>query len=150
MESITVTRPVIIKVRVTEGYKKVVAAELQKLVQQLDQEIQRLEYQGKYLQGQGVKLGIEKLPAAQQKINAEIQSKLQKKQQYLEKIKAIGQLKPGSEVIHGRVESLVDIKVGDNWNRIMNVEILIEDGQVLEIRQGFFDPHGRGDVISGD
>lgn len=144
MQSITITRPVVIKVRVTEGYKRVIASELQNLVQQLEQEIQRLEYQAKYLQGQGTKRDAQSMQAVLQKIAAEIEHRIQKKQQHLDKIKDIGRLTPGTEVVHGRVESLVDLKIGDNWNQVMNVEILIEDGQVLEIRQGFFDPHNQG------
>jgi hypothetical protein len=118
-----------------------VATELQNLVQRLDQEIQRLEHQAKYLQEQGSKRDIQNIQVAQQKIAVEIQQRIQKKQQHLDKIKDIGRLTPGTEVVHGRVESLVDLKVGDNWNQVMNVELLIEDGQILEIRQGFFDPH---------
>lgn len=144
MQSITITRPVVIKVKVTEGYKRVVATELQNLVQQLEHEIQRLEYQAKYLQAQGTKRNGQNMQAALQQIAVEIQHRTQKKQQHLDKIKDIGRLTPGTEVVHGRVESLVELKIGDNWNQVMNVEILIEDGQVLEIREGFFDPHNQG------
>lgn len=141
MDSITITRPVIIKVRVTEGYKKVIATELQALVKRLDQEIQQLEYQNKHLQGQEIKQDGQNIGLVLQKITEEIQQRVQKRQQYLGKIKDIGQLTLGTEVVHGKVESLVDLNLGDNWNQVMNVEVLVEDGKVLEIRQGFFDPH---------
>jgi len=54
----------------------------------------------------------------------------------VEKLKEVGKLTPGEEVIHGRVESIVELKVGDDWNGVMGVEVVLEDGKVIEIRQG--------------
>ncbi|MEG6615312.1 YlqD family protein [Peptococcaceae bacterium 1198_IL3148] len=135
MQSIKITRPVVIKVRVTEEYKKVVAFELQKLIHGLDLELQQLEFQAKKLQAEVAK-NSQFAVTAKQKLEEEVRQRLNKKQQYMDKIKDISRLELGSEVIHGRVESLVELKVGDDWNQLMNVEVLIENGKVLEIRQG--------------
>lgn len=135
MESIKITRPVVIKVKVTEEYKKVVAFELQKLIQNLDLELQHLDFQTKRLEAEAVK-NPQIVVGTKQKLAEEIKQRLNKKQQYLGKIKDISKLLPGTEVVHGRVESLVELRVGDDWNQLMNVEVLIENGKVLEIRQG--------------
>ncbi|RYD02748.1 hypothetical protein N752_23495 [Desulforamulus aquiferis] len=37
-------------------------------------------------------------------------------------------------MLQGQVESIVDVKVGDNWHSLMTAEIVIEDGKVVEIR----------------
>ena len=134
MQSITITRPVIIKVRVTESYKKTVVAELQKSAQRLETELQHLEFQNKRLSTEPFKQNPQGVAAAKQQIQNEISTRLQKKQNLLQKIKAVGQLTLGVEVVHGRVESMVELKVGDDWNKVMNVEVLIEAGKVLEIR----------------
>ncbi|MCD5407630.1 MAG: YlqD family protein [Desulfotomaculum sp.] len=137
MQSITITRPVIIKVKVTESYKKTVVLELQKSVQRLETELQQLEFQNKKLSIAPVKPNQQEATVAKQQIQSEIAARWQKKQNLLQKIKAVGQLTPGIEVVHGRVESLVELKPGDDWNKVMNVEILIEAGKVLEIRSIF-------------
>ncbi|WP_034638962.1 YlqD family protein [Desulfofalx alkaliphila] len=133
MQSITITRPVVIKVRVTEEYKQLVAAELQRAVQRLDLELQQLDFYKKKLTRDAARQHLEQ-------IDSQIKERLQKKQRLLDRIKEIGGLVPGTEVIHGRVESMVEIKVGDDWNQVMNVEILVENGKVLEIRQGVHNP----------
>jgi len=53
-----------------------------------------------------------------------------------ERLKEISRLEDGQEVVHGRVESLVDIKVGDRWDAVMSVELVLEDNRVIEIRPG--------------
>ncbi|MBM7854373.1 dsDNA-specific endonuclease/ATPase MutS2 [Desulfohalotomaculum tongense] len=134
MDSIKITRPVVIKVRVTENYKKKIAAEVQRIVQRLEAELQQLEFQNKKLSTAAARHNAEYAEKAKQQIESQIYERVQRKQRLLEKIKAVGNLKPGTEVVHGRVESLVELKVGDDWNKVMNVEVLVEDGKVLEIR----------------
>ncbi|MTI79867.1 MAG: hypothetical protein FH758_03120 [Firmicutes bacterium] len=131
MDSVTINRPVVIKVRVTDRYKKTVVAEVQKSVQRLELEVQQMELQNKKTTAIQNPEYAEKV---KQQLDGQIQERLQKKQRLLEKIKAVGDLKPGTEVVHGRVDSLVELKVGDDWNKVMNVEILVEDGEVLEIK----------------
>lgn len=131
MQSITITRPVSVKVKVTDGYKKRMVSELHKSIQILESEIRHLEIQMKKF-----KSSNENYKQVEQHIKNEINIRMQRKQDLLQKIKAIGQLKNGTEVVHGRVESLVELKVGDDWNKVMNVEIVVESGKVIEIRSG--------------
>ena len=131
MQSITITRPVTVKVKVTDGYKKRTVSELHKSIQILESEIRHLEIQMKKF-----KSSNENYKQVEQHIKNEINIRMQRKQDLLQKIKAIGQLKNGTEVVHGRVESLVELKVGDDWNEVMNVEIVVESGKVIEIRSG--------------
>ena len=131
MQSITITRPVAVKVKVTDGYKKRMVSELHKSIQILESEIRHLEIQMKKF-----KSSNENYKQVEQHIKNEINIRMQRKQDLLQKIKAIGQLKNGAEVVHGRVESLVELKVGDDWNKVMNVEIVVESGKVIEIRSG--------------
>ena len=131
MQSITITRPVTVKVKVTDGYKKRMVSELHKSIQILESEIHHLELQIKKF-----KSSNENYKQVEQHIKNEINIRMQRKQDLLQKIKAIGQLKNGTEVVHGRVESLVELKVGDDWNEVMNVEIVVESGKVIEIRSG--------------
>ena len=52
------------------------------------------------------------------------------------RLKEIGKWALDSEVTLGKMESLVTLQVGDQWNRVMGVEIILKDGIVAEIREG--------------
>lgn len=135
MESITVTRPVIVKVRVTDGYKKAVAAEVQEALARLDARLAQLDFQyNKIVEME--KNNSRQASGGLQQIEAERQKVAETRRQLTARLKEVGRLAEGQEVVHGRVESLVAIKVGDIWERLMSVEVVVQDGQVVEIRQG--------------
>lgn len=133
MDSITITRPVIVKVRVTDGYKKAAAAEVQEALAGLDARLDQLNYRYN-------KISVEKNNPRQagdlDQIDTERRKVIEARRQLTERLKEIGRLAEGREVVHGRVESLVDIKVGDDWSRVMSVEVVLQDGKVVEIRRG--------------
>lgn len=135
MESITITRPVIVKVRVTESYKKAVAVEIQNAVQKIDMQMQHLEFQARRIIADLEKRNPNGLAAAREQIEVERRRKLDSRQKLVNKLKEIGKLSPGEEVVHSRLESLVELRVGDLWEQVMGVEIILEDGKVIEIRQ---------------
>lgn len=128
----TITRPVIVKVRVTEAYKKALAAEAQDALNRLDVQIKHLNFQIRRVAEENKNSG-ESYKALS---DAEMRKLLDSRQRITERLKEIGRLSNGQEVVHGRVESLADIKVGDQWEKLMTVEVLIENGCVVEIRQG--------------
>ncbi|MBE3587454.1 MAG: YlqD family protein [Thermoanaerobacteraceae bacterium] len=136
MEQITITRPVVIKVRVTENYKRQLAGEIQEAIARLDVQMQHLEFQARRLTAEMERKDPRGVPAIRQKIEQERSGRLETRQKLLDKLKEITCLTPGEEIIHGRVESIVDIKRGDHWQQIMDVEIVLEDWVVKEIRSG--------------
>jgi len=125
MESLTITRPVVIKVRVTDEYKRALSAEIRETIGRMDLQLQQMEFQAS-----------KDIPAARQRLEEERQRRLEIRQQLVEKLKEVGKLAPGEEVVHGRVESLVELKVGDDWRGVMGVEVVLEDDKVIEIRRG--------------
>jgi hypothetical protein len=76
------------------------------------------------------------IPGSLQQIDMEMQKILESKKRLADRLREVGGLAEGQEVVHGRVESLVDVKVGDQWDGLMSVELVLEDGKVVEIRQG--------------
>lgn len=135
MESITITRPVIVKVRVTESYKKAVAVEIQNAVQKIDMQMQHLEFQARRIITDLEKQNPNGVAAGREQIEVERRRKLDSRQKLVDKLKEIGKISPGEEMIHSRLESLVELRVGDLWEQVMGVEIILEDGKVIEIRQ---------------
>jgi len=115
-KSIIITRPVVVKIRVTERYKTALLQQIEYSVRRLDLELQRLER-----------------PGASQ-LADERQKRLEVRQKLVEQAQGVRRLQPGDEVLHGRVESLVRLAVGDDWQSVMGLEVLLEDGRVVDIR----------------
>lgn len=141
MKGITITRPVIIKVRVTGGYKKLQAAELREASARLDAQIRQLDLQHRRLTEMENKNSPE-IAGGLHRIDMERQKSLESKRRLADRLRELGSLTEGQEVVHGRVESLVDLEVGDDWGSLMSVEVVLEDGKVVEIRQGGMPPGG--------
>ena len=130
---LTITRPVLVKTRVTDQYKKLLAVELQQTVARLEMELQQLEFQSRKLL-ELTKKNPSDAEAAFTQLEQEKQKRLDTRIKLLDKIKEVCKLVNGSEVVQGKVESFVQVQIGDDWNKTMNAEIVLEDGKVVEIR----------------
>lgn len=130
---LTITRPVMVKVRITDRYKKDLALELQQGAAKMELELQHLELQSRKLQ-ELAKKNPGSVESAQAQLEQEKQKRLDTRLKLLDKIKEVGKLANGTEVLHGKVESLVEVQIGDDWQNLMNAEIVIEDGKIAEIR----------------
>lgn len=128
--SLTVRRPVTVKVRVTEAFQKAMGAQLQDTVRRIDGELTQLEAQLKKAAGDGAERTLS------QQLGAERQKRLERRAKLLEDMKELARLAPGAEIVQGTVEGPVEVRVGDDWNRLFSAEIVVEDGKVVEIREG--------------
>lgn len=136
MQSLTLIRPVLIKIKVTENYKKVLAVELQEAIRRVELDLQHLDFQEKRLLAEFEKKNLQGIPAARQELDQERRRRLDSRQKLIDSLKEVGQLALGSEVISGKMESPVEVEVGDNWGRVIGMEIILQDGVVSDIRQG--------------
>lgn len=130
MESLTLIRPVLIKVKVTQDYKNFASAELQEAIRQVELELQRLDFQAKRIKDPKGD------PSTGQSLEQERRRRVESRRKLIEQIKGIAQLNIGAEVVYGRMESPVELKVGDKWRDIIDVEIVLQDGVVAAIRHG--------------
>ena len=136
MQSLTLIRPVLIKIKVTENYKKALAAELQEAIRRVELDLQHLDFQEKRLLAELEKKNPQGIPAARQDLDQERRRRLDSRQKLIDRLKEVGQLALGSEVISGKMESPVEVEVGDNWGRVIGMEIILQDGVISAIRQG--------------
>ncbi|MGK7891701.1 MAG: YlqD family protein [Leptolyngbyaceae cyanobacterium] len=133
-------RPINIKVIVTEPWKNEVQAQLQTQINRLDGQMQQLEAQGQQALTQVQQSGQPENVVSQQTVNVQnqVNSKkneiLQKKNQALQQLDQIQKLEMGQEVGQGQVESFFTAKQGDNLVKKMQVEIVLEDGVIKEVR----------------
>lgn len=136
MDSLTLIRPVLVKVQVTDEYKKAAAAELQEAVRRLEAEIAHLDFQEKRVVAELEKKNPAGIPPARQQLEQERKRRAESRQKALGQLKEIGQLPPGSEIVYARMESPVEIRVGDDWRKVLGVEVILKDGIVTAIRTG--------------
>ena len=130
----TLKCPVTIKAKVTEELKQRLIAETEEALQGVELELQQIEFHAKRLLAEQAKQDAQGLVALRQQIEAEKQKRLEFKNEMLAKLKATQELELGSEIVRGQLERVVDVKVGDDLNKIMGSEILLEDGKVLAFR----------------
>ena len=144
MESVTLIRPVLVKVEVTESYKKAAVVELQEHVRRLETEIAHLDYQEKRLTAELERKNPGGGVTARRQLDQERGRRVESRQKLLGQLKEIGQLPPGSEVVYAKMESPVEVRVGDHWQNVLGLEIVLKDGIVAAIRQA----PGTGDAAN--
>lgn len=132
--TIIIRRPITIKAIVTEELKEKLAYDLQKALEKIEQDLEQIDFHGKRYAKELQKEDPKRLEVFQQQIMAEKQKRLEHKQDILDKLKKVAALQLGQEVIQGQVEGEYEVAVGDDWNEIMNAEIVVKDGKVIEIR----------------
>lgn len=131
---LTVSRPVVIKAIVTESFKRLYIQDLEEAIKrvnaiegQLDSQIRRAELERTVTpQSRAVRQQLELERARQEATRAELEMRLREAQQ----------LELNAEFAQGTVESVVEVKVGDNlFTKLSRAEIIVKDGIILEIRE---------------
>lgn len=130
MDSVTITRPVIIKVRATEGFKQALIGQLEASVQSVEREIERLDFEIKRARAGGPRLA-----QVEARLQDERARRVDLRHSLLEQVRMAKELKEGDEVVRGRAESLVEVRVGDDYRRLLPVEIVVEEGRIVAIRE---------------
>ncbi len=139
--SLLLKRPVTVKAIVTAQWKEEVTQQLQKQVAQLDQQMQQLEMQGKRTveeitkQGGADTVQVKKQTEnIQGQVNQKKAEMLEKKNQFLQQLQQIQLLELNQEVVQAQMESFFRLEQGDNLVKKLNVEVVLRDGVVEEIR----------------
>ena len=135
-------RVVNIKAIVTPLWKEEAQKQLQNQLNQTDSRLQQLEMQGQRMVAEIQKQNPspddpvvnQQIGNVQNKLNQDKSKLLQQKNQTLQQLQQVQTLELDKEVNQGQVESFFQVAVGDNLIRKMQVEILVRDGVVEEIR----------------
>lgn len=143
VETIQLVRQVAVKAIVTENFKTQVASEINRNLQQIDAELQQLEFKGKRAIADIEKRSIQ--PVSQEvksqidTIRGQVESEklrlMQLKDEMTAQSNALNELPIGSVVTQFTVENPVEVRVGENiFQRLEGGEILVKDGVIQEIR----------------
>lgn len=134
-DGLTVKRPILVKVKVTESFKKEMGLEIQEAIRKQEAELQQLEFQLKRIIAELEKKNPPGIPATKQHYENEKNKRVQTRAKLTEQLKNVGKMPIGSEVVQGTMESVTEINVGDDWAEIMGVEIVVCDNKIIEIRR---------------
>jgi hypothetical protein len=135
-------RPVNLKVVVTPRWKEEVQQQLQAQINQVDTEIQQLDLQGQRMIAEIQKQSLQppgpqvaqQIESIQGQVNQRKSELLDQKNQVLQNLQQVQVLEFEQEVVQGQLEGIFRVELGDNLVNKMQVEILMRDGVVEEIR----------------
>ncbi len=135
-------RAINIKAVVTPRWKDEVQQQLQAQINQIDSQLQQLDMQGQRaiaeiqkqsLQPPGPQT-LQQIENIQLQVNEKKSELLDQKNQSLQNLQQVQLLDLEQEVTQFQVEGFFSVGVGDNLINKMQVEILMRDGVVEEIR----------------
>ncbi|NMB10857.1 MAG: 16S rRNA processing protein RimM [Firmicutes bacterium] len=136
MEKITINRPVVWKAVVTDQLRKELHQELERAINRLDMEIQQLEFQAKRILPDLERQNLKRAMEMRQQIEEEKQKRHETRERFAGQIQDVSNLTTGEEIARGTLESWAEVSIGDDLRKILYVEIVTKDNQVVELREG--------------
>ena len=139
---LTLKRPINVKAVVTPRWKDEIQQQLQGQINQVDGQLQQLDMQGQRaileiqkqsLQPPGPQT-LQQIEGIQIQLNEKKSELLEQKNQSLQNLQQVQLLEMDQEVNQFQLEGLFSVQPGDNLISKMQVEILLRDGIVEEIR----------------
>jgi predicted RNase H-like nuclease (RuvC/YqgF family) len=135
-------RSVNVKAIVTPRWKEEAQQQLQAQINQVDSQLQQLEMQAQRMiseiQKQSLKPPgpetLQQIENLQVQVNQKKSEFLEQKNQVLQQLQQVQTLEMDQEVNQGQVDGTFRVEVGDNLIEKMQVELLLRDGIVEEIR----------------
>lgn len=142
-------RNITVKAIVTPRWKQEAQQQLQTQLNQTDAQLQQLEVQAQQImaevQKQGLQIvgsaGVQPSDSIQAQLNdVQVQANnqrselLEQKNQALQQLQQVQLLELDQEVNQGQIDSFFQVQQGDNLIQKMQVEILLRDGVIEEIR----------------
>ncbi|HLO47303.1 MAG TPA: YlqD family protein [Kamptonema sp.] len=135
-------RAINVKVVVTPRWKEEAQQQLQAQINQIDSQLQQLEMQGQRMIGEIQRQSLQppgpqvmqQIENVQVQVNQKKSELLDQKNQSLQQLNQVQMLDLEQEVAQGQIESIFTANIGDNLIQKMQVEVLLRDGIVEEIR----------------
>ncbi|MFC0524115.1 YlqD family protein [Pontibacillus salicampi] len=125
-----IMKKVPVKQVLTEASKAKLTAEFEKQKKQLDQECQQLSFEKRRIE---MKQNI-----SREEVSKRFQKEIDRRKEKIRwvdyKLEQLHILPLGSEITEGEVETMVDVRVGDDWDVVMSEgAIVVQDGKVIRM-----------------
>lgn len=134
METITLQCPITVKAKVNEKFKTDVCHNLDRQIERINAELSHIEKDMKRVLSEQSTGNVQRVSQLLQRMEEEKQKRLALRENLKNKITDTNELEIGSEVIQGTLQRLVEVKIGDTMPEILNTELLVEDGKIIEMR----------------
>lgn len=134
MDEMTINIPVNVKAILTETLRAQLNAEMKEALQNVDIELQQLEFQSKRMIADQQKQNPESLPQLYAFLDSERFKREEFKRDTEGRIERLAKLDTGAEISNGTIERTVTVKVGDDLHKYMGAEILLQDGKIVAFR----------------
>ncbi|WP_067621342.1 YlqD family protein [Alicyclobacillus acidiphilus] len=131
-----IRQPVAVKFILTEATKQQIIQEQRRQIEQVINELEQLEIQGKEAIEQAMMQSGELAQQVRQQIENEKQVREARREELFQQMQQFQQMELGTEIQNMTVETTVTVNVGDDWSKILlGSEIVVRDGIVVDIRQ---------------
>jgi NADH dehydrogenase/NADH:ubiquinone oxidoreductase subunit G len=135
-------RSINVKVVVTPRWKEEAQQQLQAQINQIDSQLQQLEMQGQRMVAEIQKQSLQppgpqtlqQIENIQLQVNQRKSELLEQKNQSLQQLQQVQVLDLEQEVSQGQIDGTFTVELGENLIQKMQVEVLLRDGIVEEIR----------------
>jgi vacuolar-type H+-ATPase subunit I/STV1 len=140
--SLLLKRPIIVKAIVTPRWKEEQQQQLQSQIGQVEAQLKQIETQGQRAISEIQKQSLnppgpqtaQQIDNIQLQVNQKKRELDERKSQFLQLLQQVQLVGFEQEVMQGQMESFFRIEKGDDLVKKLNVEIVIRDGVVEEIR----------------
>jgi len=137
MAGILLKRPVAYVVLVTEEFRKEIAEELTAAADQIQSQLEQIEFQARRYLADLQRTNLSQAMAARDQIDAEKKKQEKVREELLARVQEVNNLPDGAEFLRGTLEGLVEVNVGDNLSAVLGAAaIVVRDDLVVEIREG--------------
>lgn len=134
MESISLQCPVTIKVKVTEKFRNKMLDKMNKELEEVNLKLSKIDIQRKKFIEEHEQDNPQQVAAIVQRMEVDKAKGLKVRDKLTQDIADMKHLGLGAEIIQGTMHHILNVKVGDKMPEVMNSEIVIEDGKIIEIR----------------
>lgn len=135
MEKLTVMGKVTYKQVVTPAYKAKALAEVDKQIQQLDDELATFDQQMNKTITELTLKAHPQIEQLRQQFNMERQKITVYREQLLESKKTVEAMEEGIEVPAGEGNFVSELQIGDAFDANLSCEVVVQDDQIIDIRR---------------
>jgi predicted transcriptional regulator len=125
-----ILQSVVVKQVITEKSKKELLNTFESNLFRLRKECEQLQFEQKKLE-KNSKLLVQDI---RKQFENELKKRTEKMKMISFQIEQLNHLDLGSEIKEKEVQAIIEVQIGDCWNKINQAEIVIKDGIVQEIR----------------
>lgn len=134
MENISLQCPVTIKVKVTEKFRNKMLEKMNRELEEVNLKLSKIDIQRKKFIEEHEQDNPQQVAAVVQRMEVDKAKGLKLRDKLTQDIADMKHLGLGAEIIQGTMHHILNVKVGDKMPEVMNSEIVIEDGKIIEIR----------------